>query len=300
MESLQYYAPASLAEATQLLAEHKGSQVLAGGTDLLVQMRLGMKSPPALVDIKNISDIQQCGFTDSGELVIGAAVPCAQITESVAIAAKYPGLVEAAGLIGSTQIQGRCSIGGNLCNASPAADTVPALIANHAVCEIQGVNGSRQVPVSEFNLAPGQNCLAEGEFLVALRIPALSGRDSAGRVVGCSDAYLRFIPRTEMDIAVVGAAVSLTVDLDGQCTQACVAIGAVAPTALIVPEASQALVGTQLNESALISAGQAATRASKPINDKRGTAEYRKKVVAVLVRRAAVIAYQRALETFSD
>lgn len=292
MESLQYYAPATLREATQLLTQHKGSQVLAGGTDLLVQMRLGMKSPPALVDIKNIAGLKTCELSSSGELIIGAATPCALIAESEEITAQFPGLVEAIGIIGSTQIQGRCSVGGNLCNASPAADTVPSLIVNNASCEIQGVNGTRQVSAADFNLGPGKNCLAEGEFLSAIRLPSPDTENN----VSSADAYLRFIPRTEMDIAVVGAAVSIRLNSEGQCTAARVAIGAVAPTALLVPDAAEALVGTTLDESALLKAGEAATEAASPISDKRGSADYRNKVVAVLVRRAAVIAQQRATD----
>ena len=259
---------------------------------MLVQMRLGMKSPPALVDIKNIAGLKTCELSRSGELIIGAATPCALIAESEEITAQFPGLVEAIGIIGSTQIQGRCSVGGNLCNASPAADTVPSLIVNNATCEIQGVNGTRQVSAADFNLGPGKNCLAEGEFLSAIRLPSPDTENN----VSSADAYLRFIPRTEMDIAVVGAAVSIRLNSEGQCTAARVAIGAVAPTALLVPDAAEALVGTTLDESALLKAGEAATEAASPISDKRGSADYRNKVVAVLVRRAAVIAQQRAAD----
>ncbi|MBL4867768.1 MAG: xanthine dehydrogenase family protein subunit M [Pseudomonadales bacterium] len=287
MDSLQYFAPTSLEEATQLLGEHRGSQVLAGGTDLIVQMQIGTASPASIVDIKKIPEVNTLALSASG-LKLGAAVAGASITEKPEIAAVYPGLVEAIDLIGSTQIQGRCSVGGNLCNASPAADTVPSLIVTNAVCEIQGSSGTREVAAEEFNLSPGKNCLSDGEFLTSIRVPK--------PVSGTADAYLRFIPRTEMDIAVVGAAVSVTMGNDGICTAARVAIGAVAPTALLVPAAADALIGTDLNEQALHKAGDAASEAASPISDKRGTAEYRTKVVGVLTRRAAAIAKKRALQ----
>ncbi len=285
MQPLQFAAPTSLAEAAQILGSSDNPKVLAGGTDLLVQMKLGLREPALVVDIKQIPELMQLSLDDSG-LHLGAAVPGAVVTGNADIAKLFPGFVEALGLIGSTQVQGRCSPGGNLCNSSPAADSVPAMIANAAVCRIVGGSGERSVPVEEFNTGPGRNCLANDEILVSLDFPRPAPRTS--------DAYLRFIPRTEMDIAVAGAAVSLTLDDSGTCTAARVAIGAVAPTALLVPEAAAALVGTQLDDDALAAAAAAASAAASPISDKRGTAEYRKKVVGVLVRRAAAIAKARA------
>ena len=208
------------------------------------------------------------------------------MNENEELKALLPGVLEAGDLIGSTQVQGRATICGNLCNASPAGDSIPAQIAAGAVCDIANSSGGRQMPVEEFVTGVGTNALEEGEFLLGLKIPR-PGANSA-------DAYLRFIPRTEMDIAVAGCGVSLTLDADGTCTAARVAIGAVAPTALLVPAAADALVGTKLDDAALQAAGEACTAASSPITDKRGTAEYRKKVVAVLCRRAAAIAKQRA------
>ncbi|MBV1882822.1 MAG: xanthine dehydrogenase family protein subunit M [Pseudomonadales bacterium] len=287
MDSLQYFAPTTLQEAVQLLETNSGCRIMAGGTDLIVQMHIGTASPPAIVDIKKIPELNKLQLSDS-DLLLGPAVSGASITEQADIAAIYPGLVEAIDLIGSTQVQGRCSVGGNLCNASPAADTVPSLIVNNAVCEIHGASGVREVAAESFNLGPGKNCLSEGEILSLIRLPK--------PVPGSADAYLRFIPRTEMDIAVVGAAVSVTIGGDGVCSAARVAIGAVAPTALLVPEAAKALVGTDLNDQALENAGAAASQAASPISDKRGTAEYRIKVVGVLTRRAAAIAKQRALQ----
>jgi len=285
MQSVQYTAPTSLAAAAQALQASNSAKVLAGGTDLLVQMKLGLRQPALIVDIKAIPELMQFTLDDRG-LRLGAAVPGAIVTANAQVAAVYPGFVEALGLIGSSQVQGRCSAGGNLCNASPAADSVPAMIANRALCNIVGPAGARAVAVENFNTGPGANCLRSGEILVSIDLPHPAPRSS--------DAYLRFIPRTEMDIAVAGAAVALTLDENNVCTDARVAIGAVAPTALLVPAAAQALVGTTLDDAALARAAAAASAAASPITDKRGTADYRRKVVGVLVRRAAAIAKSRA------
>lgn len=284
MVSVQYVAPTSLTEAVQILESSSDAKVLAGGTDLLVQMKLGIKRPANIIDIKHIPELMECNV-DANGLKLGAAVPSAIVNDSEEIKQLYPGFVEALGLIGSSQVQGRCSAGGNLCNSSPAADSVSALIANRVVCNIVGPKGERNVAVEEFNVGPGKNCLAADEILVSLQFPKPAPRTS--------DAYLRFIPRTEMDIAVAGAGVSLTLDENGVCTDARVAIGAVAPTALLVPAAAEALIGSQIDEAALEKAAAAASDAASPITDKRGTAEYRKKVVGVLVRRAATIAKAR-------
>jgi CO/xanthine dehydrogenase FAD-binding subunit len=281
-----YCAPTSLEEVVAALRDNNDSQILAGGTDLLVQLRAGAKSTSQIIDIKNLPDIKAVVLTDTG-LTIGAAAPAQSITERDDVTAIFPGLVESIDLIGSTQIQGRCSVGGNLCNASPAADTVPVLIANNAICLINGANGERQVPAAEFNLGPGQNCLAADEFLTAVFIPRPA--------TGTADAYLRFIPRTEMDIAVVGAGVSLTLNAGGTCTAARVVIGAVAPVALLVPEAASALIGSKITDDALAKAAAAASAAATPISDKRGTAEFRRKVVGVMVKRAAAIARDRVM-----
>lgn len=284
MQSMQYAAPTSLSAAAQALADSAGAKILAGGTDLLVQMKLGLKQPSLVVDIKRIPELMALSLDEHG-LHLGAAVPGWRVTSNPQISAAYPGFVEALGLIGSSQVQGRCSAGGNLCNASPAADSVPALIVNSAICHITGPSGMRAVAVERFTTGPGANCLRAGEILVSIDLPPPAARSS--------DAYLRFIPRTEMDIAVAGAAVALTLDAAGVCCDARVAIGAVAPTALLVPAAANALIGTRLDDVALKNAATAAAAAASPITDKRGTADYRRQVVGVLVRRAAVIAKAR-------
>ena len=284
MQSVHYEAPTSLAQAAQALHGSSDAKILAGGTDLLVQMKLGIRQPALIVDIKHIPELMEFTLGKQG-LRLGAAVPGAIVNDHEEVRRIYPGFVEALGLIGSSQVQGRCSAGGNLCNASPAADSVPALLVNRALCNIVGPAGTRTVAAEHFNTGPGKNCLQRGEILVSIDIPLPAPRSS--------DAYLRFIPRTEMDIAVAGAAVALSLDAAGVCTAARVAIGAVAPTALLVPAAAAALIGSKLDDAALHKAAAAASAASSPISDKRGTAEFRKKVVGVLVRRAAIIAKAR-------
>jgi CO/xanthine dehydrogenase FAD-binding subunit len=291
MQAIRYEAPQSVAEAIRLIAADPGARVLAGGTDLLVQFRAGIRTPTAFIDVKRIPDLVSLTI-DSNELRLGAATPAAAISENAIVGRLWPGLHEAVQLIGSTQIQGRGSVGGNLCNASPAADTTCALIVNRAICVIAGPKGERVVPVENFCTAPGRTVLEPGEFLVALRIPRPALRTA--------DAYLRLIPRTEMDIAVAGAGVSVTLDASGRCTAARVAIGAVAPTALVVPDAARALVGSSLDEAALARAAEAASAAARPIDDKRGTSAYRRAIAGVLTKRAAAIAGKRAQDARAE
>ncbi len=285
MAVVDYKVATSLDQAVGFLSNaDTPTRVLAGGTDLIIQTK-AQSNPVSVVDVKKIPAMTSAELGDSG-LTLGPAMSCVEFTARDDIKAQYPGLVEAAYLIGSTQVQGRCSVGGNLCNASPAADTIPALIANGAICQIKGAGGDREVAVEDFVTGVGQNCMTDDELLVAIQVPKPEANSS--------DAYLRFIPRTEMDIAVAGAGVRLTLDSSGVVTKARVAIGAVAPTALLVPEAADALIGSELTEESLEQAATAASNASKPISDRRGTAEYRRHVVGVLVKRAAQIAASRA------
>ena len=289
MGDYAYAAPTSLEEALSVLESQANdgqrTQILAGGTDVLVQMRSVDKEPRTLVDIKYIAETNELSI-GADEIFIGAAIPSAALNENDELKGLLPGLIEAADLIGSTQIQGRATIGGNLCNSSPAGDTLPALVVVSAVCVIASPGGPREVAVGDFVPGVGQNCLGSHEILLGLKIPR-PGNNSA-------DAYLRFIPRTEMDIAVAGAGVALTLDDGGTCTSARVAIGAVAPTVLLVEAASAALVGTKVDDDALNAAAAACSDAASPITDKRGTVEYRKKVVGVLCKRAGGIARDRA------
>lgn len=285
-QQVKYAAPASLEQASALLAQQaQRPTVLAGGTDLLIRMRRLSPPPTLILDIKKIPELTRIDIGEQS-VEIGAAVSGAEITEHPRLRGWFPGVVEAIGLIGSTQVQGRATPGGNLCNASPAADAVPALAAAGAQCRIFGPRGERQVAVTDFVIGPGKTVLANDEILVSFRLPKPAPRTG--------EAYLRFIPRTEMDIAVAGAAVSLTLDAAGQCVAARVAIGAVAPTVLLVPQAAQALIGSRVDEPARRKAAAAASATAKPIDDKRGTIEYRKEVVGVLTARAAAIALQRA------
>ena len=283
---MRYESPQTVDQAISLLAGAGGDpRVLAGGTDLLVQLRAGVIDPELIVDIKQIDEAMAIS-TEAGGFRVGAAVSGARLKEHDTLSASWPGVVEAADLIGSTQIQGRASMGGNLCNASPAADTVPALIAAGATCALAGPGGRREVPVEEICTGPGQTILTDGEFVVSILLPARGSRSG--------DAYLRFIPRTEMDIAVVGVGVSLSLDRDGQCSAARVAVGAVAPTALLVPAAAAALVGGTIDDAAIDAMAAAVRAVCRPIDDKRGTVAYRIEVAGVLAERACRIALDRA------
>jgi carbon-monoxide dehydrogenase medium subunit len=281
---MKYHAPQTLSEAVSLVATAEQPKILAGGTDLLVQMRSGNQQPGTLIDIKHIPETR--AITLNGEeLVVGAAVTGAELNEHEA-RLLWPGVAEAFDLIGSTQIQGRASLGGNLCNASPAADTVPALIAAGAVVRIIGPNGERELPVEDVSAGPGLTHLQAGELVVSFRFPIRNPR--------AGDAYLRFIPRTEMDIAVVGVGINLSLDQNGVCNFARVGLGAVAPTALLVESAAEALVGTTIDDAALTRLANAVSDACRPINDKRGTIEFRTQVAGVLAKRTALIALERA------
>ena len=285
---MRYERPQTIQDATALLADAtESSFVLAGGTDLLVRMQNDAFEADMIVDIKAINGMDAIEETGD-QFIIGAAVPSAALSEHSSLVSAWPGVVEAANLIGSTQIQGRCTIVGNLCNASPAADSVPALVAANAQVRIAGPNGSREAAILDIPQGPGKTSLAKGEIIEAVLLPQPVPRSG--------DAYLRFIPRTEMDIAVVGVGVNLTRDADGTVTAARVALGAVAPTVVLVPAAAEALIGTKLEDEALEALAAACSAASNPINDKRGTVAFRKQVAGVLARRAAETAYVRAGE----
>lgn len=286
MSDVDYLAPTSAdAAAKALAAGGAAARALAGGTDLLVQLKSGRLKGGLIVDLKHIPGAIGVREED-GAFVIGAATSGAMIGEHAGLIRAWPGVVEATNLIGSTQVQGRASVAGNLCNASPAADSVPALIAARATCVIVGPSGRRTVAAEEIPVSPGTTSLKPGEFVLEIRLPA--------RAAHSADAYLRSIPRTEMDIAVVGAAVNLTLDGGGTIIEARVALGAVGPTVLIAEAASAAIIGSRLDAMALERLDAAARGACRPISDKRGTAEFRVKIAGVLARRAAAIAYGRA------
>ena len=288
MKDITYAAPRTLAEATALLND-KGdrARILAGGTDVIVQVREGRRDIDALVDIKRVPEVNELSYDPAKGLVIGAAVPCCLIYENAAITKAYPGIIDAVSLIGGIQIQSRASLGGNLCNASPAADGIPVLIALEGVADIAGPSGNRSVPIEQFCTGPGKNQLQRGEFLVRLRFPAPKPASGA--------AYLRFIPRNEMDIAVVGVGVAVQLDAaKTKCTAARIALAAVAPTPMLADDAGAALIGTTLDDAAITKAANLAQSVAKPISDMRGDAEFRKHLVGVLVKRALAIAIERA------
>tara|TARA_B100000686_G_scaffold78092_1_gene84093 strand:- start:15887 stop:16756 length:870 start_codon:yes stop_codon:yes gene_type:complete len=282
---VKYVAPSSVEEATSLLSSSPSAQVFAGATDVVPQIRAGRPAPEVLVDLKKIEELVSVA-NDEDKWTVGAATPTANLTDDPAFSEEFPGLTEAAGLIGSDQIQNRSSLGGNLCNGSPAADSVPAMVVNGARAVVAGPNGTRVLDVAEVVTGPGQTSLDADEFIVEFeidRIPARTG-----------DAYLRMIPRTEMDIAVVGAGARITLAEDGSIEHAALALAAVAPTVVRVPEAEAALVGNTADDETLSAVADAASEACDPIDDKRGTVAYRRQVAGVLAKRAVLIAIERA------
>lgn len=286
MHELHYESPTSIAEAIRLLAEEPQAHILSGGTDLLIQLRNGrLPATRLLIDAKRIDELTEIQWDDDESLRIGAAVSCRRLITAPEVVRRYPGLAEAAALIGSRQIQSRASLGGNLCNGSPAADTIPALIALGARAVVAGTSGRRELPVEEFVTAPGRNALGEGEILAQLFVPAVAA--------GTADAYQRFTPRNEMDIAVVGIAASVTLE-HGQCIEARIALGAVGPTPLVAEGAAAELVGGPIDETRLEKAARAAREAARPISDKRGSATYRRQLVHTLSRRTITTAARRA------
>ncbi len=283
---MRYHAPSSVAEAVKLAAGTTGiTRFLSGGTDVLVQLRAGMVTPDDLIDLKKIPGLHDITKTADGGWRIGATVSGAEMRRHAALCADWPGVVEGMNLVGSTQVQGRATLAGNLCNGSPAADSVPGMVAAGARVVVTGPNGTRDVAVEDIPAGPGRTKLQPGEMIEAVLLPP---RGTQG-----GDAYLRFIPRTEMDIAVVGVGISLTLDGD-KVVSARVSLGAVAPTVLLVDAAAKVTIGTTLDEAALAALATAVRAAATPISDKRGTAEFRKEVVGVLAGRAARIAYDRA------
>ena len=287
MKWVDYALPHSVREAVDLLAEHGSeARMLAGGTDILVLLRGGVPAK-LVVDVKDIPDLNEITYDPVEGLTLGAAVPCYRVYGNRAVSRAYPGLIDAASLIGGTQIQGRASIGGNLCNAAPSADAIPPLIALEATVNIAGPGGSRQVAVEDFCTAPRQTVLTRGEMVVSIHLPPPAP--------GTGARYIRFIPRNEMDIAVAGAGVSVALD-NGTFKSARVALASVAPTPLFVREAGEALAGQEVNEANVQKAAEIARDAARPITDMRGTIEYRKHLCEVLTRRALNTAIDRAKE----
>lgn len=283
---MRFHTPKTFENAVAIAAAASGqTRFLAGGTDVLVQLRAAMVVPDDLIDLKHIPGVKEITRSADGGWRIGIAVSGAELGRHAGLGADYPGVVEGMQLVGSTQVQGRATLVGNLCNGSPAADSVPAMVAAGAWVSVIGPDGVRDVKVEDIPAGPGRTTLKPGEVITGIALPP--------RVANAGDAYLRFIPRTEMDIAVVGVAVNLRLDGD-RISEARIALGAVAPKILLVPAAARAIIGTTLDDAALDALAAAAIAASTPISDKRGTAEFRKDIVGVLVKRAARIALNRA------
>ncbi len=288
MKEIEYAAPETVEEAVKLLGENGArARMLAGGTDLIVQVREHRRDIDMMIDLKKIPEAMELSYDAKKGCTIGAAVPCVKIYEHEVIKKAYPGLIDAVSLVGGIQIQNRASIGGNMCNASPAADTTPIIIAHNGKCKIAGPNGVREIPAEDFCTGPGKTVMEDNEFLLSIHLPPPPKNFGA--------AYLRFIPRNEMDIAVVGTGVSVTLDESkSKCVEARISLGAVAPTPILVPEASAALVNGEIDETHIAQAAVVAQGAAKPISDMRGDAEYRVHLVKVLVRRALTTAIERA------
>tara|TARA_B100000686_G_scaffold68692_1_gene74406 strand:+ start:926 stop:1792 length:867 start_codon:yes stop_codon:yes gene_type:complete len=280
-----YYAPENINDALGLL-EKFGSKArcLAGGTDILVQTRGGRFELDAIIDVKNIPELTKVEWTKD-HLLVGSAVPCYLLYEDEKVTSQFPGIIDAASLIGGIQIQSRASLGGNLCNASPSADGICPLIVHNTICVIAGPKGSREISVDQFCVSPGKNVLDEGEFLVSLKIPLPNS--------GFGAAYERFIPRNEMDIAVAAVGSSVVVD-GGKITNSKIALAAVGPTPIYAEKASEFLLGKDVSEDNLDQASQIAQDSCSPITDMRGDVEFRKHLIGVLTRRTLDLALERA------
>jgi carbon-monoxide dehydrogenase medium subunit len=285
MEEMRYEAPSTLDAAVALLSGASAPKLLAGGTDVLVQLHIETIEPDVIVDIKNIPEMKTMAKEADGWRV-GAAVPAMEMLDNAAFCKDWPGVIEGVVLIGSMQVKGRATVAGNVCNGSPAADSTPAMIAAGAIATVIGPKGQRQVPVEDIVIGPGKISLAKDEFIVSFLLPAQPAHSG--------DCYMRLTPRTEMDIAVVGTGACLTLDDSGTCTAARVSLGAVAPTPLLVQACADAIIGTKVDDAALTKLGEAASAACNPISDKRGTKEYRIKTAAVIARRVVEKALERA------
>ena len=287
MRAIEYHAPTTLSEAVSIMSKYGDrASPLAGGTDILVQLRGGRRNSECLVDTKKVPELNGIRL-DANGLQLGAAVPCYRIYQDAAVAAAYPGLIDAAGLIGSIQIQGRASIGGNLCNAAPSGDSIPPVITLGGEAHINGPNGWRTLPAADFCTGPGRNALAEGELLVAIQLPPPAPHSGT--------AYLRFIPRNEMDIAVAGVSSTVTLDESGRTIQSArIALASVGPTPIVAAAAGESLAGQSVSDAAIAEAGRLASEAASPITDMRGTIRQRHHLVDVLTRRTLNIAIRRA------
>jgi carbon-monoxide dehydrogenase medium subunit len=284
-----FAAPQSVQEAVELLARANGdARPLAGGTDLITQMKENRRSPGVVVDVKKIAELNELSWDARNGLRIGAAVSCSRIASYAPVRERCPALAEACALVGSVHIQNRAALGGNFCNAAPSADAVPPVLSYGGRLLIAGSNGRREIAAEDFFVGPGQTVLGKDELLVQITIPTPPSPSGA--------AYLRFIPREEMDIAIVGVGAFVQLSADrSRCEQARLTLAAVAPTPLRAREAEAFLVGKALDQATIAQAGELAAKAAKPISDVRSSAAYRVEMVKVLTRRTL----QKALERMS-
>lgn len=290
MQDFDFEAPTTLADAVRILSENNGkARILAGGTDILVQLREGLRQARVVVDVKRIPELTKLTWSPQSGLSIGAAVPCSRVYEDESVCQHYPALADAARIVGAWQIQNRATLGGNLGTSSPAADTVPAMVVCQGMCRIASPSGVRTVPAAEFCTGPGKNVLAAGELIVSIEFPPPASPGGS--------AYLRFIPRNEMDIAVVGAGAAVTLDPKTSTIQSAkIALGAVAPTVIVPREAVEFLTGKLADEKTCEQAGELARKVAKPISDQRAPADYRMHLVGVLTKRALLLAARRAVD----
>jgi len=287
MREFAYAAPRSLQEALDLLSQAGGDgRPLAGGTDLITQMKESRKSPSVVVDVKRIPELNVLAWDARHGLRVGAAVSCTRIAAFAPVQERYAALAEACALVGSVQIQNRAALGGNFCNAAPSADAVPPVLSYGGKVIIAGPTGRRELPAEDFFIGPGQTVLGKGELLVEITIPTPPPQAGA--------AYLRFIPREEMDIAVAGVGSFVQLGADRRrCELARITLAAVAPTPVRAREAEEFLAGKELDQATLKQAGELAARAAKPISDVRGSAAYRIELVKVLTQRTLHKAQER-------
>ncbi len=286
MQAVKYARASSIDEAVKMLQEGgSGTRVLAGGTDLIILARERRIDVETFVDVKHVPETTALSYSDSDGLTVGAALRLYDVYNDPDVRKHYPSLVDSTEVIGGTAVQGRATLGGNLCNSSPAADSIPTMIALNATAYVIGPHGQRDVAVVDFCTGPGRNVLQNGEFVVSINFPAPPERSGA--------AAQRFIPRNEMDIAVVNAASALQFDGGGTVTSARIALGAVAATPLFVPTAGEALIGAPLSDDSIAAAAAASRDAASPIDDMRGTIKHRTHLSGVLTERTIRDAAER-------
>jgi carbon-monoxide dehydrogenase medium subunit len=287
MRRFEYLAPKSLNEALTLLHERgDGTKLLAGGTDVLVQMKEGGLRAPAVVDIHGLPELQRIEFDEKNGLRIGSGVDMATVVDNQIVQQRYTALADGASIVGSVQTRNMATVGGNVCNAAPSADTAPPFVIFDAVAEIARSQGTREVPVEELFSGPGKTFLSPDEIVVSFRLPKFPAHTGS--------VYQRHTPRKIMDIAVVGVGVRLTLAESGEITHARICLGAVAPTVIRVPDAEESLIGQKPSDAVFGRAAELAQEAARPISDVRGSAEFRRYLVGVMTKRCLAIATERA------